>query len=138
MTYLAPADSELTLACWASNSVGRQEIPCLIHIIPASKFSFQDHRRLTYIIVINKCVCVCRIRCEFLLARLQMVRLRLHNGCDYGYVFVVVVVVPKWRIISNSNKYMDVFACMYVMYGCRTMKPSLTTWLCAIVRLQLK
>ncbi|XP_055324550.1 B-cell receptor CD22 [Sitodiplosis mosellana] len=35
MTYLAPSDSELTLACWASNAVGRQEIPCLIHIIPA-------------------------------------------------------------------------------------------------------
>lgn len=40
MTYLAPSDSELTLACWASNAVGRQEIPCLIHIIPASKFRF--------------------------------------------------------------------------------------------------
>lgn len=38
MTYLAPTDSELTLACWASNAVGRQEIPCLIHIIPASKW----------------------------------------------------------------------------------------------------
>lgn len=37
MTYLAPTDSELTLACWASNAVGRQEIPCLIHIVPASK-----------------------------------------------------------------------------------------------------
>lgn len=38
MTYLAPSDSELTLACWAINAVGRQDIPCLIHIIPASKF----------------------------------------------------------------------------------------------------
>lgn len=37
MTYLAPTDSELTLACWASNGVGRQDIPCLIHIVPASK-----------------------------------------------------------------------------------------------------
>lgn len=39
MTYLAPTDSELTLACWASNGVGRQEIPCLIHIVPASKLT---------------------------------------------------------------------------------------------------
>lgn len=43
MTYLAPTDSELTLACWASNAVGRQDIPCLIHIIPASKLSKRDH-----------------------------------------------------------------------------------------------
>lgn len=42
MTYLPQSDSELvTLACWASNSVGRQALPCLIHILPASKdFSF--------------------------------------------------------------------------------------------------
>lgn len=40
MTYLAPTDSELTLACWASNAVGRQEIPCLIHILPASMYWF--------------------------------------------------------------------------------------------------
>lgn len=38
MTYLAPSDSELTLACWASNVIGRQKMPCLIHIIPASKY----------------------------------------------------------------------------------------------------
>lgn len=38
MAYLAPPDTEITLACWASNTVGRQETPCLIHIIPASNF----------------------------------------------------------------------------------------------------
>lgn len=42
MTYLAPTDSELTLACWASNAVGRQEIPCLIHIVPASEWLKQN------------------------------------------------------------------------------------------------
>lgn len=40
MTYLEQSDAELTLACWASNSVGRQEIPCLIHIIPASEYCY--------------------------------------------------------------------------------------------------
>lgn len=40
MIYLAPSDSEITLACWASNVVGRQDIPCLIHIIPASKCQY--------------------------------------------------------------------------------------------------
>ncbi|XP_058811961.1 uncharacterized protein LOC131676713 isoform X3 [Topomyia yanbarensis] len=36
MTYLPQSDSELvTLACWAMNSVGRQTVPCLIHILPA-------------------------------------------------------------------------------------------------------
>ncbi|XP_023159288.1 hemicentin-1, partial [Ceratitis capitata] len=37
VTYLPQTDSELiTLACWASNSVGRQTIPCLVHILPAN------------------------------------------------------------------------------------------------------
>ncbi|XP_037943926.1 hemicentin-1 [Teleopsis dalmanni] len=37
MTYLPQTDSELiTLACWASNAVGRQVIPCLVHILPAN------------------------------------------------------------------------------------------------------
>lgn len=50
MTYLAPTDSELTLACWASNAVGRQEVPCLIHIIPASKWlKFLWHKMLNKI-----------------------------------------------------------------------------------------
>ncbi|XP_055618314.1 hemicentin-2 isoform X2 [Toxorhynchites rutilus septentrionalis] len=36
MTYLPQTDAELvTLACWAMNSVGRQTVPCLIHILPA-------------------------------------------------------------------------------------------------------
>ncbi|CAD7085072.1 unnamed protein product [Hermetia illucens] len=36
MTYLPPTDSEfITLACWASNSVGRQTTPCLVHVLPA-------------------------------------------------------------------------------------------------------
>uniref|UniRef100_A0A1B0GE06 Ig-like domain-containing protein n=1 Tax=Glossina morsitans morsitans TaxID=37546 RepID=A0A1B0GE06_GLOMM len=37
VTYLPQTDSELiTLACWASNVVGRQAAPCLIHILPAN------------------------------------------------------------------------------------------------------
>ncbi|XP_065081629.1 neural cell adhesion molecule 2 isoform X2 [Ochlerotatus camptorhynchus] len=36
MTYLPQSDAELvTLACWAMNSVGRQTVPCLVHILPA-------------------------------------------------------------------------------------------------------
>uniref|UniRef100_A0AAG5CS19 Ig-like domain-containing protein n=1 Tax=Anopheles atroparvus TaxID=41427 RepID=A0AAG5CS19_ANOAO len=36
MTHLPQSDSELvTLACWAINNVGRQTVPCLIHILPA-------------------------------------------------------------------------------------------------------
>ncbi|GAB0094140.1 Immunoglobulin-like domain [Sergentomyia squamirostris] len=36
MTYMPQSDTEfITLACWASNAVGRQTIPCLIHIFPA-------------------------------------------------------------------------------------------------------
>ncbi|KAG4079950.1 hypothetical protein HA402_006262 [Bradysia odoriphaga] len=36
MTYLPQSDVELiTLACWASNAVGHQSQPCLIHILPA-------------------------------------------------------------------------------------------------------
>lgn len=39
MTYLPQSDSEfVTLACWAFNAVGQQKSPCLVHIIPASKF----------------------------------------------------------------------------------------------------
>ncbi|XP_055373639.1 B-cell receptor CD22 [Condylostylus longicornis] len=35
MQYQPQTDSELiTLACWASNAVGRQTTPCLIHILP--------------------------------------------------------------------------------------------------------
>ncbi|XP_023171017.2 nephrin [Drosophila hydei] len=37
VTYLPQTDSELiTLACWASNPVGRQTAPCLVHILPAN------------------------------------------------------------------------------------------------------
>ncbi|XP_030244224.1 uncharacterized protein LOC115564254 [Drosophila navojoa] len=37
VTYLPQTDSELiTLACWASNAVGRQTVPCLVHILPAN------------------------------------------------------------------------------------------------------
>ncbi|XP_043948904.1 nephrin isoform X2 [Drosophila biarmipes] len=37
VTYLPQTDSELiTLACWASNAVGRQTTPCLVHILPAN------------------------------------------------------------------------------------------------------
>jgi len=42
MMYLSQTDVELvTLACWASNPVGRQQSPCLIHILPASKFKIK-------------------------------------------------------------------------------------------------
>ncbi|XP_046869638.1 nephrin isoform X4 [Drosophila willistoni] len=37
VTYLPQTDSELiTLACWASNAVGRQTTPCQVHILPAN------------------------------------------------------------------------------------------------------
>ncbi|CRL07814.1 CLUMA_CG020768, isoform A, partial [Clunio marinus] len=36
VTYLPQSDSDIvTLACWAMNSVGRQSLPCLVHILPA-------------------------------------------------------------------------------------------------------
>ena len=36
VTFLPQTDSEMvTLACWASNAVGRQLQPCLVHILPA-------------------------------------------------------------------------------------------------------
>lgn len=38
LVYTPVAESDFgTLACWASNSVGRQETPCNFHIIHASK-----------------------------------------------------------------------------------------------------
>lgn len=44
MTYLPQSDVELiTLACWASNMVGHQTTPCLIHILPASKYTVFYH-----------------------------------------------------------------------------------------------
>lgn len=46
MTYLPQSDAELvTLACWAINAVGRQTQPCLIHILPASKYMWSVGQR---------------------------------------------------------------------------------------------
>lgn len=40
-----------TLACWASNTIGRQRVPCVFHIVAASKY----HRpwRYVYICIVN-------------------------------------------------------------------------------------
>lgn len=38
LEYTIDADTDYgTLACWASNSIGRQRAPCIFNIIPASK-----------------------------------------------------------------------------------------------------
>lgn len=29
---------EVTLACWATNRIGKQQRPCLTHVIPASNY----------------------------------------------------------------------------------------------------
>lgn len=40
MTYLPQSDSDIvTLACWATNTIGRQSLPCLVHILPARKYT---------------------------------------------------------------------------------------------------
>ncbi|XP_063230902.1 nephrin [Bacillus rossius redtenbacheri] len=37
LDYTPAAEEDFgTLACWASNSVGRQKVPCLVHVVPAS------------------------------------------------------------------------------------------------------
>lgn len=41
VTYLPQSESDIiTLACWAMNVVGRQSLPCLVHILPARKYKF--------------------------------------------------------------------------------------------------
>ncbi|GJQ65849.1 hypothetical protein Trydic_g3951 [Trypoxylus dichotomus] len=36
--HFIPGSADIdSLSCWASNVVGRQEMPCLFHVIPASK-----------------------------------------------------------------------------------------------------
>lgn len=38
LEYTPGADADYgTLACWASNSIGRQRIPCIFNIVPASE-----------------------------------------------------------------------------------------------------
>lgn len=40
VTYLPQSDSDIvTLACWAMNAIGRQSLPCLVHILPARKYT---------------------------------------------------------------------------------------------------
>lgn len=37
--YTPVTDTDFgTLACWASNQIGKQKVPCYVHIIQASKF----------------------------------------------------------------------------------------------------
>lgn len=44
MLQFTPASLDIeSLSCWASNDVGRQEVPCTFYIVPASKFKFQVH-----------------------------------------------------------------------------------------------
>lgn len=71
MTYLPQTDKELiTLACWASNAVGHQVIPCLIHILPASEliensayavcpFANPFRIRSRVYILVRMCICRC-------------------------------------------------------------------------------
>lgn len=41
LDYTPSADTDYgTLACWASNSIGRQRLPCLFNVVPASKYYY--------------------------------------------------------------------------------------------------
>jgi hypothetical protein len=40
VTYLPQSETDIiTLACWAMNSIGKQSLPCLVHILPARKYT---------------------------------------------------------------------------------------------------
>lgn len=40
LEYTPNADTDYgTLACWSSNSIGKQETPCIFNIVPASELS---------------------------------------------------------------------------------------------------
>lgn len=42
LNYTPTTESDFgTLACWASNPVGRQLKPCLVHIVHASKYRYK-------------------------------------------------------------------------------------------------
>ncbi|XP_065339430.1 hemicentin-1 isoform X2 [Cloeon dipterum] len=44
LDYTPVSDADFgTLACWASNSIGRQKLPCLFHIVPAKTPRPPDH-----------------------------------------------------------------------------------------------
>lgn len=44
--HFTPGGGDLgTLACWASNTVGRQSAPCLFHLVPASTYNTYTYSR---------------------------------------------------------------------------------------------
>jgi hypothetical protein len=50
VTYLPQSESDIiTLACWAMNVVGRQSLPCLVHILPARKYKFMLNININYL-----------------------------------------------------------------------------------------
>lgn len=52
LEYTIDADTDYgTLACWASNSIGRQRAPCIFNIIPASKSFINYDLRIPLILV---------------------------------------------------------------------------------------
>lgn len=47
LEYTPNAETDYgTLACWASNSIGRQRTPCIFNIVPASRLSPINYRLL--------------------------------------------------------------------------------------------
>lgn len=47
LEYTPNAETDYgTLACWASNSIGRQRTPCIFNIVPASKSSAINYHLL--------------------------------------------------------------------------------------------
>lgn len=58
--HFTPGVSDLqSLSCWATNDVGRQETPCLFHIVPASKFksmgSYLSKQTCRVLVLSTKC-----------------------------------------------------------------------------------
>ncbi|KAG8225658.1 hypothetical protein J437_LFUL006053 [Ladona fulva] len=41
LNYTPTSEADFgTLACWASNAIGRQKEPCLFHVVPASEYQY--------------------------------------------------------------------------------------------------